>query len=52
MEREADAIRKIAMMAGAVVIARASNAKTAKKVLESCRANPDYATRTVEAELQ
>ena len=37
---EADAIRKLAMKAGAIVIARASNPKTAKKILEACRATP------------
>jgi TetR/AcrR family transcriptional repressor of nem operon len=35
--RESEAIRKIAMMAGAIIIARASNPKTAKKVLDACK---------------
>lgn len=37
-EMEAQAIRQISMMAGAVLIARASDAKTAKKVLAACKA--------------
>lgn len=37
-ERTASAMREIAMLAGAVLIARASDAPTARAVLEACRA--------------
>jgi TetR/AcrR family transcriptional repressor of nem operon len=36
-EREGDAIRKMSMMVGAIVIARASNSKNAKKVIDACK---------------
>jgi TetR/AcrR family transcriptional repressor of nem operon len=37
-ENEKNAMRHMAMLVGAVVIARASDTKTAKKVLAACRA--------------
>lgn len=39
-KRREQAARRLAMMAGAVMIARASDAKTAREVLEACRPDP------------